>query len=779
MDAHSLEVLEFPQVLALVGRHCATARGRERAALLRPETDPDRVLALQAETAEAVAVLERAVRPPWGGVKDIRPQLVRLAAAAALTAPDLWDVLETVRSARRLREMIMGEPATILLRRLAEGIVPLEALESALESAIVPEGMVSDAASPELQRLRRLSETLTRRVRERLESYLHDPELVRALREPIITLRSGRHVLAVRAEERARIPGLVHDASQTGATLFVEPMPVVELGNQLREVEAREAAEVERILRELTQAVRAVEPAIAATLDALAELDVIFARASLARDQGAVASRMGPAGRMRLVKARHPLLGSQAVPLDLEIEDPVRLVVITGPNTGGKTVTLKTVGLMAAMAQCGLFLPAAEGTELPVFQEIFADIGDEQSLLQSLSTFSAHMAHIVRILRQAGPHSLVLLDEVGAGTDPAEGAALAMAILEELLERGCMGAASTHQGELKLFAHTHPGLVNAAMEFDPVTLQPTYRIRVGTPGRSNALAVAQRLGLEEAVVARARAHLSHDSLRVDEVLAALEQEREGLAQARAAAAAQRAEAEILRQRAARELESAEERARGLLASARETLDEERLAMRAKLEAAHRALRAARAPADPEAALRELDALRRELRAEPRPVRRPLLAPRPNGEPGVDDWVELLRYGQLGRVVERHGDEYLVEVGALRLRVDRSELLPAQPDAPAPAASRDRNVGIARRIEVRPELDIRGMSVEEGLEALDRYLDDARLAGLAQARIIHGRGTGRLRQAVQAFLAEHPEVEAQRPGGPGEGGDGATVVTLES
>lgn len=779
MDAHSLQVLEFERVLAQLGGHCSSVRGRERAGLVAPEVDADRVRALSAETAEAVAILERELRPPWGGVHDLRPHLARLSAGASLTPPDLWEVLETVQAAARMKRVVMDDSRTVLLRQLVMGIEPLVSLQSALESAILPEGIVSDRASPELGRLRRLSETLTRRVRERLESYLRDPQFVRVLREPIITLRRGRHVLPVRADERARIPGLVHDTSQTGATLFIEPMPVVELGNQLREVDVREQAEVERILRELTALVRAVQPAIVRTLDILAELDLVMARGSLALAHGASAVRIGPPDHLRLVGARHPLLGARAVPLDLEIQAPVRIMVITGPNTGGKTVTLKTIGLMAAMAQCGLFLPVAEGTELPLFVDIFADIGDEQSLEQSLSTFSAHMAHIVRILEQAGPRSLVLLDEVGAGTDPAEGAALAMAILEELCQRGSLGAASTHQGELKLFAHTQPGFSNAAMEFDATTLEPIYRIRVGAPGRSNAISVAQRLGVSEAVVERARAHLSHETLQVDELLSTLEQERESLRAQRLAQARALSDAQALLQRSAQALAEAQARADALLESARHKLDEERRAMRDKLEAAQRALRASRSPADPEAALREIEAIRRQLQQGYPLARRPLAVVRSDVQPGINDWVELSRYGQLGRVVERHGDEYLVEVGSLRLRVPRSELSVTEPVAQVAGSGPGLSIGMARRLNVRPELDLRGMSVEEGLEALDRYLDDAVLAGLSEARIIHGRGTGRLRQAVQAFLTEHVQVERQRLAGPGEGGDGATVITLRA
>ena len=847
MDERSLERLEYPKIIELLAAQASFSLGAERCRALRPVTDPEAVRRRQAETEEAARLLEREGEIPLGGLADLRRSLQRAAKGGVLSPEELLAVASTLRGARRLRGFLLHrEGSAPLLAERAERLRPQPAIEEAVAAAITEDGRVRDEASPRLAALRRQRADLEEAIRRRLEEMIRSPQWAAALREPLITQRRGRFVLPVKAEARAAVPGVVHDESASGATLFVEPMPVVELGNRLRAVEAEEQEEIERILGELTGQVAAVGGEIAATLEELAELDAIVARGRLALSMRAERPETLDRPKVHLKRARHPLLGAGAVPIDIWLGEEAGFdtLVITGPNTGGKTVTLKTVGLLALMHQAGLHIPAAPGSQLGVFPQIFCDVGDEQSIEQSLSTFSSHMSAIVGFVRQARPGALVLLDEIGAGTDPDEGAALAVALLEHFRARGCLTVATTHYSALKAYAYQQPGVENASVEFDPETLRPTYRLWIGLPGKSMALTIARRLGLPEPVVERARQVMGAGAHRVEELIAAMEADRREIAALRAEAEARRAEAEGLREQWARELErqrrehharleemeaqlaaalrDARRRTEGLVGELRAAMAQLQAALQAQearaareaLERAGRAIEATRAAVG--GLEEDLQAVRRRAREAERQARAGAEAALAGAlRPGVRVEVISLRQEGEGLDVPADPDEPVtVQAGILRLRVPRADLRllggagggggaagdGAQRPAGAglapgggggPGAGDRRGAGAggsagaartaglmqSKARDFSPEIHLRQLTVDEALARLDKYLDDAVLAGAAQVRIIHGKGTGTLRRAVHEFLRHHPYVESFRLGAPNEGGAGATVAVL--
>jgi DNA mismatch repair protein MutS2 len=627
-------------------------------------------------------------------------------------------------------------------------------------------------------------------VRERLDALVRSATGARYLQEPIVTIRNGRFVVPVRQEFRRMVPGLVHDTSASGQTLFVEPMVALELGNELRALEGQAHEECERILFELSQAVARDAPALTADVVALGEMDAVFARARFGARPGYRYPDLGERPRLVLRHARHPLLGDGAVPLDVEIGRSFHTLVVSGPNTGGKTVTLKTMGLLAAMALCGLAVPAHDGTEVGAFDAILADIGDEQSIEQSLSTFSSHLSAIVRYLSLATGRSLVLLDELGAGTDPTEGAALGIAILEALHARSARTAVTTHLSDLRRFAASHPGAENGSVAFDVATLRPTYRFELGVPGESNAFAIAARLGMDAAVLDVARRNLTPEERRMEDLLQSVGEMRRALAAEEEEVRALRRDAEAMRERAdAAEREASASRSRQL-AEAQERAREIVRKAKRETDAAIVALRAAQAgQRDPEAAI---EAAREALRAARPGPEAEELASGADGAPlarvVVGQGVVLRRLGQAAVVLaEPDADgKVLVQAGVVRLRVDLEDLAsaPAGKAPPAPQPPRASLAGQAaggdatRRAQAAAtELDLRGMRADEALATLDKWLDDALLAGLAEGRVIHGKGTGALRQAVTELLSQRPYVVGFRLGGSGEGGDGVTVVRL--
>ncbi len=755
MNEGALARLELPAIRRLLAERTAFAPGRELAEALFPTTDIREAERLQDETAAARDLLRKS--PPSGlrGARDIRDSIRRARLGGTLDPDQLIGVADTIRAAEHLFADIRLYPPLAARARFAR---PPTDVAAAVENAIGGTGEVLERASARLGSLRANLRAAQARLQQRLDGLVRSPDLLRLLQDPIVTQRGGRYVVPVKAEHRAAVKGIVHDQSASGQTVFIEPLEI----------------EVERILDELSRRIEKSSDDLDATTTALAALDLILAKALYADALQATRPELNAEGILDLVDARHPLLVEQGtvVGVDVRLGGEFRVLVVTGPNTGGKTVTLKTIGLLTAMAACGLAIPVDRG-RVPVLRRIFADIGDEQSIAQSLSTFSSHLRNVVATLAEAERGDLALLDEVGAGTDPDEGAALAMAVLEALLERGVLVAATTHYPELKAFALNTAGVRNASMEFDSNTLRPTFRLHIGLPGASNAFAIAERLGLDKSVLARADTHLSelHRSLertlleaerQRTELSSALEEARISAAGAADAAAVAQREADRVRDEAQRALRRARAEADELLLQARRAL---RQAEEARDRAAKRNL-----VDDARAALAEAETAR--AAASTLPSTAPATVAIAVGSPvhveGVAEPGTLLAIDDRGMAD--------VAAGSLRLRVPATQLRPAPESTESPIRS-DRPVIRGSASSVPLQLDIRGARADEALEVLDRYLNDAAVAGIGRLRIVHGKGTGALRTAIRAALSGHPLVRTQEPAGPSEGGDGATIVTL--
>ena len=797
VDQRSLALLEYPLVRARLAAATGFPPGRALAESLQPSSDPIVVARGLEETSQTRAFVAGHPGAGIGGSKDIGPWIERAARGGRLDPPHFLDVAVTLEAAARLGDALSGDRRP-LLRDLTRDIHPLPSLRSTLQRSFDPTGELLDTASPRLGGLRRAVRVAYDRLRARLDQFIHSGELAGSLQEPIVTLRSGRYVIPIRADARSRVKGIVHDASGSGQTLFVEPLAAVELGNAWREAKVAEQAEIERILDELSMVVASQAGPLRETLDALARFDFWAAKARLAEEMDAIPAEIAERSEVVLLGARHPGLSGHVVPVDLRLGGDYTALLITGPNTGGKTVALRTLGLLSLMHQSGLHIPADTGTKLPILEDVYADIGDEQSVAQSLSTFSGHLRSIVRIVHGAGPNKLILLDELGAGTDPTEGSALAQALLDFFIRSGALVAATTHYAELKLYAHTTPKARNASVEFDVETLRPTYKLTIGLPGQSQAFAIAERLGLPVPIVDDARSRLTEEQQAFEETLASIKttqlETADALAQARLAEERARTaltSAEDERRRAKRErdetVRAARDEAERLIAEVRAEVRE----IRRRLEretVTQRSLDADLGRAN--AQLERLPALAEEAE----PVRPPSL-----GEPV--QWRIGMRArtragGAEGRIaaLEKGGRRATLEAGGLRITVSVEDLEPAvgietqdpgsgaavQGHGPGPhrfstGAAPASRLQLERARTVASSLDLRGARVEEALEVLDRYLDDASLAGLEQASVIHGMGTGALRDAVRDHAAAHPLVKSWRAGGRGEGGDGATIV----
>jgi DNA mismatch repair protein MutS2 len=786
-----LETLELDKIREQVAELTAFSAGHELALALEPATDLVEVQRRQSETAEARALLS--VRPglTLGGVHDVRPLLKSARIGATLEASALLDVQSTLLGGKALRRAILGEEEQYpVLAATAERIEECPKLVTEIGRCINDRGEVVDNASPALSRIRRELSVAHDRLLDRLNKLLGSSANARYLQEALVTQRGGRYVIPLKAEFKGRIPGIVHDQSASGATLFIEPLAVVDLGNQWRQLQLDEQREVERILNALSAAVGEQAAEIEATVEALAQLDVALAKAEygyqlravqpdLLEAVGATSDKSSSASfpeYLHLLHARHPLLPAEAVvPIDVRLGGDFAIVVITGPNTGGKTVALKTVGLLAAMAQCGLQIPAAEGSKLRVFSGLYADIGDEQSIEQSLSTFSSHMTNIIAILDEAGEGSLVLLDELGAGTDPTEGSALGRAILTQLLERRVPAMVTTHYTELKLFAQATAGVENAAVEFDVRTLSPTYKLSIGSPGQSNAFAIARRLGLPEEIISQAEGLISAEDKEADRILDRIRSSRKEVGRAMNAAQTTLASAREKEKEARRLLREVERQRQELLAEARQQLEAVRDEQRRWQENVEREAVTRQWLDEAAKRLEQVEEAQEaaEATVRPPPTTQPL-APTERLQVGDAVWVESLQ--QAGQLLALDEDEAEVQVGAFRARVPIVDL--ERRSTPSQVTGQDRvTVDLSPRPLPRVELNLRGQRVEEALSELDKYLDDAYLAALPYARIVHGKGTGALRDAVREALADHPLVASFRPGELNEGGDGVTVVTF--
>jgi len=771
-DERSQQILEFPLIRERLAAQTAFTPSRRLAESLTPSSEPLVVKRLLDETDEGRDLLARRPDLGVGGARDIGPLSLRARRGGRLAGTDLLEILDTLVTAGRLSDALRDERPP-LLHELGRSIKPLPALRNRLEQSIDPAGELLDSASPALGGLRRAVRLAYERLRGRLETIVHNSDISAALQEPIVTLRNGRYVVPVRADARGRVKGIVHDQSGSGQTLFIEPLVVVELGNTWREAQLTAQAEEERILDELSGLVAGQADALDETLAALATFDFWLARARLAGEMDAVRAGATERDEIELLSARHPGLTGRVVPIDIRLGGEFRALVITGPNTGGKTVALRTIGLLALMHQSGLHVPAAPGSRLPVLRDVFADIGDEQSIAQSLSTFSGHMRSIVRIVGAAGTGCLVLLDELGAGTDPTEGSALAQALLDHFIAAGALVAATTHYAELKTYAHNVAQAENASVEFDIETLSPTYRLRIGLPGTSQAFAIASRLGLPEALVDDARSRLGRAVEEFERTLASIKEAQltaeEALARAAEAeerARAARREAEEERRSARRERESARADARAEAQRALAQVQAEISAARDLL--ARQSLTEAKLD---ESVARLADEIRTLGGEEAAPALQEPEAPQIEVGATVRS-----RDGWQGTVAELDADNAtaMLAAGAMRVRVplDELEVVVAVPKELPHETIRPQ----AHRV-IPTSLDLRGARVEEALEELDSYIDAASVASAGRVTVIHGHGSGALRDALRAQLRAHPLVKSWRPGERGEGGDGATIVEL--
>ena len=785
----SLKTIELPAVLELLAEKCSSDGARDAALALRPSTDAARVRALLAETTDARRMVETKGGPTFSGLKDIRASVARADMGGVLNTRELLDIAGVLFCTRSLSSYAAGRGETGSLRRLFSSLSPNRFLEEKITSSITGEEEIADAASPELADIRRKMRAASARARDSLQKIISAPSYAKVLQEAIITQRGGRFVVPVRAEKRGELPGLVHDVSSSGATLFVEPMSVVKANNELRELGAKEKAEIERILAELSAECAAARGNLDLNYSVLIALDLIFARAELSFSMNAGEALLTE-NEVRLRRARHPLLDKdKAVPIDLELGGADQdTIVITGPNTGGKTVTLKTIGLLCAMTCCGLHIPAGDGSAVPVPAVILADIGDEQSIEQSLSTFSSHMVNMVQILRRCGAGTLVLLDEVGAGTDPSEGAALAVAIIEYARKAGALLAATTHYSELKIYAANTPGVVNASCEFDVETLRPTYRLLVGIPGKSNAFAISARLGLPEVIIEDARQRLSAESSafertieRLEEQRLAMERETEARERARKQAEEDARQAEQMREELKKRLDKAEAAARReaerILQEARAAADIafaeiDRQRSMANEEADHRQVNEARA---------ELRRMLNETESGFRSSDESAPAPVHNSRAvRAGDTVELTSSGIRAEVIKVNDNGSLqLQAGIMKVTADPAEVrLIEGASVRKTGRGQASSGGALRAVSCAPELDIRGMMADEADLVVERYIDNAYRAKLKTVTIIHGKGTGALRSAVQQMLRRNKLVKSFRLGRYGEGETGVTVVELK-
>ncbi|RAV12977.1 endonuclease MutS2 [Paenibacillus contaminans] len=783
------QTLEFHKILHMLNARAETSLGKAEAEKLEPSPILDEVKKRLQATDEAVTAERLKGAAPFGGIRDIRSSLKRAQIGGMLNAAELLDVATTLMGGRRLQRFIIGvheEHPLPLLAELCKELTEERELEERIKFCIDDTAMVVDQASSELGAVRHELRGGEARIRERLEQMIRNPSTQKMLQDNLITIRNDRYVIPVKQEYRAHFGGMIHDQSASGATLFIEPESVVAMNNRLKELKFKEEAEVDKILLMLTTQVADVADPLKANLEVLAELDFIFAKAKLAHEMKAALPMMNDRGFIKLKKGRHPLIAKDnVVPLDVELGNNFSTIIVTGPNTGGKTVSLKTVGLLSLMAMSGLFVPAEDGSQLCVFDAIYADIGDEQSIEQSLSTFSSHMTNIIGILRDMTPKSLVLLDEVGAGTDPAEGSALAISILESIHKLGCRMIATTHYSELKAYAYERNGIINASMEFDIQTLSPTYRLLVGVPGRSNAFAIAERLGLSSSIIEHAKGQVHEEDQRVETMIATLEENRLTTEAERHEAEQLRREVEQLRAKLDAQLLDFEEKRDKMFEKAeREARD---AIQKARSEAEEIISELRRMALEERGALKEhklIEARRKLDEAEPKLRTNKTAAPAASKakrpiEPG--DEVRVISLGQKGHVVElAGGNEAFVQLGIMKMKVSKSDLeLIGSAPAPKQPKQQQASSGLkrSRDEDVKMELDLRGANIEDSIVEVDRFLDESFLANFHQVYIIHGKGTGVLRAGIQQYLKRHKHVKGFRLGNYGEGGAGVTVVEL--
>ncbi len=794
MNDRTLRVLEYDKIIKMLVDHTVSAAGAEMAGNLKPVTNRDTVIKRLTEATEAITVISSYGSSPVGEFPDIRHSLKRVGIGASLSASELLEIGHVLGMCKQLKDIIMDRDQRYNLQvpniyYLVSLLNPHDELRDEIFRCIEPDGIISDNASPALNSIRRNILRIQNSIKDLLNNIIHSPHYQKYLQEPIITIRGDRYVVPVKQEHRSNVPGLVHDQSASGATLFIEPMSVVQANNELREWSLKEKREIERILAELSEKVREERENIASSFEILVKLDFIFAKGKLGRSMDGMAPRLVDEPKISIVNGRHPLIQPQdVVPITINLGYKFNTLVITGPNTGGKTVTLKTAGLFALMTQAGLCIPADPGTEMGVFNQVFADIGDEQSIEQNLSTFSSHMVNIVSIINNVDEGSLVLLDELGAGTDPTEGAALAMAILAHLHRLGARTIATTHYSQLKIFALTQDGMENASMEFDVDSLEPTFRLLIGVPGRSNAFEISRRLGLKGDLIEKAREFLSQEDIRFEDLLSDMQYNQ--------------IKAREDRQKAKRHLEDIEKLRKELMEKEeRLEADRDRVLRRAR-EEARRILRHAKEEAD--GLIRELNRLAQENAEKER--NRAIEMQRKRLKQSLDELDAQLSHqsksagvshitptdirlgetvyvntlGQKGQVLtlpNENGD-VMIQIGIMKVEVKLTDLRRTEEDDGPKRTGTSGKKPSPRLENITTEIDLRGQTVEEALLNVDKYLDDAFLSGLKTVTIIHGKGTGVLRDGIHQYLQQHPHVKRFRLGKYGEGESGVTVVELK-
>lgn len=785
MDDRTLKRLEYNKILERLAGFAGSPLAREKALEIVPVSDSAQIKVWQSETTEGRELMRLEPAAEMGGWYDVREEAGQAGRGGMLEPEELLAVGSTIGAARRLKKFFQERAERYpLLSAIAGEIGAFGDLDQRIGAAIMPGGEVADTASVALGQIRRHLANAQNQVRSRLDGFIRSAACQKYLQDPIVTIRENRYVIPVKQEYRAQVPGIVHDQSASGSTLFIEPMSVVEANNKVRRLQAAEKQEITKILANLSASVGAVAGDLLASLDAMGRIDLIMAKARYSISLNAWEPAIIDGSRLNIKEGRHPLLEGEVVPVSINLGQDFDTLVITGPNTGGKTVVLKTVGLLVLMAQSGLHIPAGEGTSLGIFSEVYADIGDEQSIEQSLSTFSSHMTNIVDILRKAGPGKLVLLDELGAGTDPAEGSALAQAILDYLHSMGAKTVATTHYSELKNFAFSSLRVENASVEFDAVTLRPTYRLLIGRPGRSNAFEIAARLGLKRDLVEKARRYMSADQVKAADLISQLEAARQQAQHDREEAARLLEEARQLRAESAKlERETAVRReeiivkatedaaalVRGIRREAEETIND----LREKISS--------QAAREREEGIRKARERLADMEGKTRP--RPRVARHAAGKipdrVSVGEEFFIPRFNQKGLVVGIPGDGLVqVQIGAVRVTVSLSDLRHISGGRRSEGAVSLSGMLSAKAKEISTQLDLRGMTADEALAEVDKYLDDASLASLPRVYIIHGKGTGALRAAVQRHLKSHRLVKSYRLGEVGEGGAGCTVAELQ-
>lgn len=795
MNKKVLDILEYPKILGRLETFAGFSASAALARQLQPTADLDEAHARQAATREARFILSRGVDVSFTNAIDIRPQIGIARREGVLEPEELLAIKNTLIVSRTVRQALENNMTEIpQLSDLVEDLPVGLGLIDIITKTISDRAEVLDSASSKLSEVRREMKITYERMMARLQRYISDADTARMLQDPIITQRNGRNVLPLRAEFKGRIKAVVHDQSASGATLFIEPLAVVEWNNRYRELELAERDEIRRILAALTHKIGEHSDTLKTMIEAMASIDLALMCARYAEDLDAseptllaFTNRKGihPGSTLRLFKARHPLLDQQTVvPIDINLDQETYALVITGPNTGGKTVTLKTIGLLVLMAQSGLQIPAQSGSILSVFEEVFADIGDEQSIEQSLSTFSGHVTNIVEILKRANSHSLVLLDELGAGTDPQEGSALARAVLTHLLSHSITSMVATHYPELKAYAHSTPGILNASVEFDLNTLKPTYHLTIGLPGRSNALSIAERLGMPESIITKARSEINPTDLKAEDLLGEIHRQHDLARQGREDADIAKHETESIRAELTRQLNRIDDERIKVLEETRQKGENQLAVFREELENLRRQLKQARLP------LEAVDDVEEKFEVLEEEVSQPILRKepkettfKPNGPLQLGEKIHLRPIDQDGVVTSIAQDEIEVQIGMLRVRARRSDIVrkgEVEEEKQQPAKKRQLGKTILPVVHDSPgmEMDMRGQRVDEGLDNLERYLEKAFLAGLPFVRIIHGKGTGRLRESVRDSLSKSPYVDRFEIGGDVEGGDGVTIAHIK-